>query len=40
MCTELVVPDLTDCKLKPYIASGAKRNVTEAVVNLQAAAVA
>lgn len=36
MCTELVVPDLIDCKLKPYIASGAKRNVRELnVVDIQ-----
>jgi hypothetical protein len=26
MCTELVVPDLTGFKLKPYIGVGAKRN--------------
>jgi hypothetical protein len=27
MCTELVVPDLTGFKLKPYVGPGAKRNV-------------
>ena len=35
MLTELVVPDLTNCKLKPYIASGAKRNVRDANVDIQ-----
>ena len=34
MRTELVVPDLTNFKLKAYIATGAKRNLREAVVKL------
>ena len=29
MCTELVVPDLTGFKLKPYIASGVKKNIRD-----------
>lgn len=32
MCTELVVPDLTGFKLRPYIAHGIKKNMREAVV--------
>ena len=27
MLTELIVPDLTNFKLKPYVGAGAKRNV-------------
>ena len=30
--TELVVPDLSDFKLKPYVGYGAKRNEVEKVV--------
>ena len=33
MVTELVVPDLTHFKLKPYIATGIKKHVRDAVVN-------
>jgi hypothetical protein len=33
-CTELVMPDLSDFKLKPYIAPGAKRNLKEIEVEL------
>jgi len=29
LCTELVVPDLTNFKLKPYIAHGVKKNIHE-----------
>jgi len=29
MCTELIVPDLSNFTLKPYIAVGAKRNVRD-----------
>ena len=29
MCTELVVPDLSNFKLKPYIGPGAKKHVIE-----------
>lgn len=36
MCTNLIVPDLRDFTLKPYIAVGAKRNVREAVVEIKA----
>ena len=32
-CTELVVPDLTNFALKPYVGPGAKRHVTEAAVS-------
>jgi len=32
-CTELVVPNLTDFKLKAYVGSGAKRGVIDAIVN-------
>lgn len=35
MCTELVVPDLKDFKLKPYIGPGAKRNIRETNVTIQ-----
>jgi len=31
-CTELVVPDLTNFKLKPYVGSGAKRGVIDSSV--------
>ena len=34
LCTELIVPDLSDFKLKPYIAPGAKRNIKEIEVQL------
>ncbi len=36
MCTELIVPDLSNFTLKPYIAVGAKRNVRDinVVVNV------
>ena len=33
-CTELVVPDLKLCTLKPYVGPGAKRDVREASVSL------
>ena len=33
-CTELVVPDLKNCTLKPYVGPGAKRDVREAAVSL------
>lgn len=39
MCTELVVPDLTGFPLRAYVAPGAKRNIREAVVNLNDSAV-
>lgn len=29
MCTELVVPDLTNFKLKPYVGAGAKTHAIE-----------
>ncbi len=32
MLTELVVPDLKDFKLKPYVGAGAKRNVIDNIV--------
>lgn len=32
MLTELVVPDLKDFKLKPYVGAGAKRNVVDKIV--------
>lgn len=31
-CTELVVPDLTGFTLKPYIATGVKKNIRESSV--------
>jgi hypothetical protein len=34
LCTELVVPDLTDFKLKPYVAVVAKRNIRDVNVQL------
>ena len=34
MCTELVVPDLTNFKLKPYVGPGAKRNLRDSNVIL------
>jgi hypothetical protein len=34
MCTELIVPDLTDFPLKPYIGAGAKRNLTDVNVKV------
>lgn len=34
MCTELVVPDLTNFKLKAYVGVGAKRNLIEQNVEL------
>ena len=33
MCTELVVPDLNNFNLKPYIAPGAKRHIKEMKVD-------
>jgi hypothetical protein len=33
-CAELVVPDLTDFKLKAYVGPGAKRNIREVNVQL------
>jgi hypothetical protein len=33
MRTNLIMPDLTNFTLKPYVAAGAKRNVKDAVVN-------
>ena len=35
--TELIVPDLSNFKLKPYIAYGAKRNIIDPVVILNKA---
>ncbi len=32
MCTELVVPDLTNFTLKPYIGPGAKRHIKDETV--------
>ena len=32
LCTELVMPDFTNCTLKAYIAPGVKRGVREMVV--------
>lgn len=34
MCTELVMPDLTNFKLKAYVGAGAKRNLHEQHVEL------
>ena len=34
MCTELVIPDLTNFKLKPYVGPGAKRHMIDAQVKL------
>lgn len=34
MCTELVMPDLTNFKLKAYVGAGAKRNMHEHHVEL------
>lgn len=34
LCTELVMPDLTNCKLKAYVGPGAKRHETDVVVKL------
>ena len=34
LCTELVVPDLTDFPLKAYVGAGAKRNLLEKNVKL------
>lgn len=31
---ELVVPDFSKCKLKPYVAAGAKRHVIQSSVQL------
>jgi len=36
-CTELVVPNLTNFKLKAYVGPGAKRHVIDAKVNLNSA---
>lgn len=36
MCTELIVPDLRGCALKPYISVGAKRNVRDIEVKIEA----
>lgn len=36
MLTELVVPDLADCKLKAYVGPGAKRHVIERNPDLNA----
>mmetsp|Transcript_2705 Transcript_2705/g.3711 ORF Transcript_2705/g.3711 Transcript_2705/m.3711 type:complete len:111 (+) Transcript_2705:47-379(+) len=33
MCTEIIAPDLSDFKLKAYVAPGAKRHVTEIKVS-------
>ena len=33
MCTELVVPDLTNFQLKPYVGPGVKRNIREVSVD-------
>lgn len=35
MCTELVMPDLSDFKLKAYVGPGAKRHMKEATINLE-----
>jgi hypothetical protein len=35
LCTELVVPDLTNFTLKPYIAPGAKRNIRDVSVQIE-----
>lgn len=35
MCTELVVPDLTDFKLKPYVARNIVKNLREPIVDLE-----
>ncbi len=36
MCTELIIPDLRGCELKPYISVGAKRNVRDIEVKIEA----